>query len=220
MQARSIVTAWRRLTRPRARRRRVHDSGLDTSNGLEFVQHRIGLFAKIIALISLAFLIVGALAGLALRLTDPTATASQAIANRTLRTSAANVAGFLLLTTTWLVCRQGRFHLVTLERLDAVALVGACTAWAFFIEPPLVESIQAAVVSVAMTVLARSIMVPSKATRTLRLAVLAVLPVTALMWLSLDQFTASGPATLGGPAVAMTAVFQTLLVIAVIWMAA
>jgi hypothetical protein len=117
------------------------------------------------------------------------------------------------------VCRQGRFGLVTLERLDAVALVGACTAWAFFIEPPLVESIQAAVVSVAMTMLARSIMVPSKATRTLRLAVLAVLPVTALMWLSLGQFTASGPATLGAPAVAMTAVFQMLLVIAVIWMA-
>jgi len=44
--------------------KRPRESGLDTSNGLEFVQQRIGLFAKIITLISLSFLIVGGLVGL------------------------------------------------------------------------------------------------------------------------------------------------------------
>jgi eukaryotic-like serine/threonine-protein kinase len=68
-------------------------------------------------------------------------------------------------------------------------------------------------------VLARSIMVPSKAGRTLRLAVLAVLPVTAFMWLSLGAFESAGAPVQGPSAVMLTALFQTLLVIAVIWMA-
>ena len=109
--------------------------------------------------------------------------------------------------------------LVTLERLDTLSLVGACTAWASFIAPPLVESIHAAVVSVAMTVLARAIMVPSKAERTQRLTTVAFLPVTVLMWLSRGAFDAAGTATPGPSAVTLTAVFQTLFVIAVIWMA-
>jgi eukaryotic-like serine/threonine-protein kinase len=195
--------------------KRSPESGLDTSNGLEFVQQRIGLFAKIIALISLAFLIVGAVAGLAVQLTDPVQTA----ASNRVRPFIAHVAGLVLLTTVWQLCRWKRFPLITLERLDAASLIGASTAWAFFIEPPLVESIHGAVVSVAMTVLARSIMVPSKAGRTLRLTTLAVLPVTALVWLSVGAFRAAGPATPGASAVRMTAVLQTLLVIAVIWMA-
>jgi sulfane dehydrogenase subunit SoxC len=36
----------------------LSEPGLDTSNGLEFVQQRIGLFAKVITLISLPFLVV------------------------------------------------------------------------------------------------------------------------------------------------------------------
>jgi hypothetical protein len=51
MRAAEMVTAAPRKSR---------ESGLDTSNGLGFVQQRIGLFAKIIALIALAFLIAGA----------------------------------------------------------------------------------------------------------------------------------------------------------------
>ena len=194
-------------------------TGLDTSNGLEFVQHRIGLFAKIIAMISLAFLIVGAGGGLALQLTGPAGIPTQTVALNTTRTLVSHVAGLVLLISVWLQCRWRRFPLIALERLDAASLIGACTAWAFFIEPPLVESIHGAVVSVAMTVLARSILVPSKATRTLRLTILAVLPLMALMWLSLGAFQPVGSATPGRSAVTMTAVFQTLLVFAVIWMA-
>jgi eukaryotic-like serine/threonine-protein kinase len=199
--------------------RKPRESGLDTSNGLEFVQQRIGLFAKIIALIGLAFLIVGVIGGLALRLTSPAGIPLQMVATNTTLGLFAHLAGLVLLMSVWLLCRRGRFQLLALERLDAISLIGASTAWAFFIEPPLVESIHGAVVSVAMTVLARSIMVPSKGPRTLRLTTLAVLPVTASMWLSLDAFEAAIPAASGPSAVTMTAVFQTLLVIALIWMA-
>ena len=199
--------------------KRPRESGLDTSSGLEFVQQRLALFARIIALISLAFLILGTSLGLVLQLTDPPGIPVQTVTNNTARTLAAHVAGLTLLVAVWLLCRRGRFSLVTLEWLDAVSLIGACGAWAFFIEPPLVESIHGAVVSVAMTVLARSIMVPSKAGRTLRLTMLAILPVTALMWLSLHAFQPAGSAPPGPSAVTITAVSQTLLLSAVIWMA-
>jgi eukaryotic-like serine/threonine-protein kinase len=188
-------------------RRWLQDSGLDTSNGLEFVQQRIALFAKIIALISLAFLVIGVIGGTVFELPHRAGLAS-----------IAHLLGLALLTAVWLLCLRGRFTLSTLAWLDAVSLIGACTAWAFFIEPPLVESIHGAVVSVAMTVLARTIMVPSKAARTLTLTVVAVLPVTALMWLSLTTFRAVDP-TVDQSALTMTAVFQTLLLIALTWMA-
>jgi eukaryotic-like serine/threonine-protein kinase len=188
-------------------RRWLRDSGLDTSNGLEFVQQRIALFAQIIALISLAFLVIGVIAGTVFELQY-----------RAGRASIAHLLGLALLTAVWLLCLRGRFTLSTLAWLDAAALIGACTAWAFFIEPPLIESIHGAVISVALTVLARTIMVPSKAARTFTLTVVAVLPVTAFMWVSLTTFRAADP-TVDQSALTMTAVFQTLLLIALTWMA-
>jgi eukaryotic-like serine/threonine-protein kinase len=194
---------------------RPRESGLDTSNGLEFVQQRIGLFAKIIALISLAFLIAGTIGALLLRPTPLPGGTS--VTDLTRSTSIAHVSGLILLMTVWLLSRQRRFSLTTLERLDAASLVGACTAWAFLIEPRLVETFHAAVPSVAMTALTRSIMVPSKAGRTLRLTTLAALPVIVLMWLSLDAFRPAVPTP--GRVVTITVAFQTLLLVAVIWMA-
>jgi serine/threonine-protein kinase len=193
---------------------RPRESGLDTSNGLEFVQQRIGLFAKIIALVSLAFLIAGTISAL-LVTSLPGGTS---LTDITRSTSVAHVSGLVLLMAVWLLTRQRRFSLVTLERLDAALLIGVCTAWAFFIEPPLVETFHPAAVSVAMTVLTRSILVPSKAGRTLRVTTLAALPVTVLMWLSLDAFRPGVP-TQGTSTVTITAAFQTLLLVAVIWMA-
>ena len=186
--------------------RTPRESGLDTSNGLEFVQQRIGLFAKIIAFIALAFLIAGAVGQLALQMAGSPAVP---VSMNSVRGLVAHVAGLVLLIAVWLLCRWRRFQLNALEWLDAVALVGASGAWALFIEPPVVETIHGAVVSVAMTVLARSIMVPSKAARTLRLTALAVLPVTAIMWFTRSGFAAAGPANIG-PRGTLTVVFQTL----------
>jgi eukaryotic-like serine/threonine-protein kinase len=196
----------------------LSEPGLDTSNGLEFVQQRIGLFAKVITLISLPFLVVGVLARLAVELTGA-AIPVETVASNTVRTLTAHVTGVVLLAAVWLLCHRGRFTLRALERLDALSLIGASTAWALFIEPPLVESIHGAAVSVAITVLARAIMVPSKAGRTLRLTSTAVLPLMSIMWLSLRFFPTQGPPTPGPSAVTMTAFYQTLFIAAVIWMA-
>lgn len=184
-----------------------HASGLDTSNGLEFVQDRIALFARVIGLISFTFLSVGAASALVLHFTLSST-----------RTAVANVVGVLILATVWALCRWRRWSLIALERLDAVALIGSCTAWAFFVEPPVSESIHEAVISVAVTLLARTIMVPSKASRTLRLTVLAALPLTTLMWSSIGSF-GSTAAPSGPLVVTMTAAYQTLLLSALIWLA-
>jgi tRNA A-37 threonylcarbamoyl transferase component Bud32 len=137
----------------------------------------------------------------------------------TRHTSIAHVSGLVLLTIVWLLCRSRRFSWIALERLDAVSLVGTCTAWAFFIEAPRVESVHGAVVSVTMTILVRTIMVPSKAARTLRLTILAIVPLITVMWLSLGAFQSPGVSTPAPSAATMTAVFQTLFLIAVVWMA-
>src|SRR5262245_48462706 len=193
------------------------DTGLDTSNGLEFVQQRIALFAKIIGLLSLAFLIVGVAGGMLLPLSS--VPEGDILTESLSRTWISHILGLVLLIVVWQLCERRRFSLATLEWLDAVTLFGACTAWAFFIAPPWIETIHGAMVSVAMTVVAHSVMVPSGAGRTMRLSPGAVLPVMVLMWTSLSQFRTSISPTLESAAVLMTAVFQTLLAAAVIWMA-
>jgi hypothetical protein len=195
-----------------ARGATTRDSGLDTSNGLEFVQHRIGLFAKIIALISIAFMTVGAIGWAALA---PPGVSGSGVPIPMI----ANLAGLVVLLAVWLLCRFGRFSLVALERLDAVAIIATCTAWAFFIDPPRTDSVPGATISVAMTAIARSIMVPSKTTRTLRLTALAAAPVIAMMWGRIGAFASPGPGPADSSGVIMLAMFQTLLVIAAGWMA-
>ena len=183
-----------------------HVSGLDTSEGLDFVQQRLWLFATVLALVSLAFFVVGIVAGLVVKM--PWGTTS--------RPMIAHLAALLLLIAIVVVTRRGRLSLKVLERLDALALIGTSFLLALFIVPPITETIYSAVQSVAITVLARTTMVPSNAGRTLRLTVPAVLPTIVLMWLWRGQFTGP-PGMAAGPT--LTMVFQTLLLAAVVWLA-
>jgi eukaryotic-like serine/threonine-protein kinase len=190
----------------------LRGSGLDTAAGDDFIQQRIALFAKLISLIALVFFILGVILAVAfdmplvLFLTSPS--------------NIANLAGLSFLMIVWLVCRQVRFSLVALEIVDAVALIGTCTAWAFLIEDSFDESIHAAVISVTMTMLARAIAVPSTASRTLRLGLVAVAPlvITMLSWFDDHPSRAGGlPVTAYGPL--MTVIYQSLILASVIAMA-
>jgi len=185
-------------------------SGLDTSGGTEFLQRRIGLFALIIAGIAIAFLLVGVILGLALGM--PVG------AHPTNRSTYANVAGMVLLLAIWLTCRRGRYSARVLNVLDAVAIVGSCFCWSLFIETQVAESVSSTVVSVLMTLLTRAIAVPSTATRTLRLSVLAVLPSVAMTGWWITELTRPGaPVPPVNPWI--TVVFQTLLLAAAVFMA-
>ncbi len=176
----------------------LRGSGLDTSNGAEFIQQRIALYAKMIAGISLAFLVVGLGMGAVVDL--------PAHANAVEQSQIAHVAGLVFITLLWLVCRRGRLSLPMLEVIDAASVIGCCTAWAFFATPRVGSSIFGAVVSVTLTVLARAIVVPSSAARTLRLSVLAVVPLLVSIWLWVR-----GVAAFEGQPPAVTAIFQILL---------
>jgi hypothetical protein len=143
----------------------LRSSGLDTSGGAEFIQQRIALFARMIAGISLLFLVVGGVLGFTVPAT--------VILHPVEQTTIAHLCGLVLVTLVWLVTRRGRLSLRTLELIDAAAVIGSCTAGAFFVTPQVGVSIFGSVVSVTLIVLARAIVVPSSAGRTLRLSLLS-----------------------------------------------
>ncbi len=185
---------------------------LDTSNGIEFIQKRLALLAQIIVLIGVAFLVIAVTISL--------------LPNRMPfdmrrggRPTIAHVGGLILLSAVWLACRRRRLSLRALEALDAATLIGGCVAWSQLIIPSFGESIYGAVSSVTMTVLARAILVPSTAARTLRLTSIAVIPLLAMMWLTVDALPDPGTIALDVHAATYRATFQTLFVVAVVWMA-
>ena len=185
--------------------------GLDTSNGPEFIQQRIALFAKILVAITFAFRAVGFVLGMVFHL--------PLLGYLTGQQSVANVAGLVFLTLVWLIARRGRLTLRAMAALDAAALIFSCTAWAFLISRPFGESVYFAVISLIMTILARAIIIPSTARRTLLLSLAGCAPTLLLMWLglraelvsALDPFVAYVPW--------LTVINQTLLLAVVVWMA-
>ncbi len=183
-------------------------AGLDTTVGSEFVQRRVALFAKILAGISAAFLLAGVIIGVTLGLPlEMFLTGTMNIAH---------IGGLVLLVTVWLLCRRRRkLTLPLLGVVDALAVIGSCTAWAFFIRAGLSESVYSAVVSVTMTLLAHAIVVPAKAVRTLCLSIVASVPtvVSMLLWVQHSGVLPS-PYTPW-----MTLIFQSLLLTATITMA-
>ena len=154
----------------------LRGSGLDSATGAEFVQQRIALFAKLVAIIAFAQLVVGN--GLAIALHGESFRSIF-----THRGQLAHLCGTALAAGVWLVCRRGRYSLATLEWIDAVALVGMCTAWGMVVIPPYLEWLYTALLANTMTVLARAITVPSRAGRTLRLSALAYSSQLVLVWL-------------------------------------
>jgi eukaryotic-like serine/threonine-protein kinase len=186
----------------------LKSSGLDTSNGTEFVQKRLAYFAKVLLGITLAFLLVSFGTGLLFRLPLELFVGHRA--------NIAHMSGMALIAAVWLICRRGQLSLEWLSILDAAAVVGCCTAWAFFIDPGEPESVRSSVVAVIMTILARAILVPSTAARTARLSILATAPTVIMMLLFVRGALAAGTPS---PFTWMTLIFQTLLLATLVAMA-
>ncbi|HEV8124864.1 MAG TPA: serine/threonine-protein kinase [Gemmatimonadales bacterium] len=159
----------------------LRDSGLDTSSGSEFVQRRVALFAKLIASISFGFFSINLLIGWVYHIpASPADWGTPAIAN---------LIGLGSITAIWLITRRGTLSISALGWIDAIAIVGCCTAWSFFFSPEYPETMHSAVISVTMTLMARAIVIPSKAGRTFRLTILSVLLLVIRIWIWLDPFT-------------------------------
>jgi serine/threonine-protein kinase len=189
----------------------MHHTGLDSSNGAAFVQQRLALFARLIFLISAAFFLVNVVIGLRFRIPFPVLIFDSV--------PVAHLAGLGLLLVVWLVARGRPLSLPAINFLDVTALIGSCTAWALFIDDRYTESVFGAVVSVAMTTLAHAIIIPSRRSRTLRLSILAVLPVLGIMWIWLGGRWWARTTVFDIYAPGLTAVNQTLLLIVVVIMA-
>jgi serine/threonine-protein kinase len=168
------------------------------------------MFAKILAGIALAFLIVGTLVGVAVPMMP-----SQ---SESVTSMIAHLSGLALLTAVWLICRRGQYSLAVLELLDAGAVIGSGVAWSLFVHPSVPDSIYWGVDSVMLTLLARAIVVPSSAARTLRVTVLASLPLLVSIGFWLVRLSANPSPNELQPALA-TAMFQLLLLLSSIAMA-
>jgi len=186
-------------------------SGLDTSNGPEFIQQRLALFTQLLAAITFGFRVVGLVLGRAFHL--------PLLDYLTGQQSFAQTAGLLILTLAWLIARRGRLTLPALAVLDALALIGCCTAWAFLISQPFSDSVYIAVISLLMTILARAILIPSKAARTLCLSAVACAPSIVVMWLGLGAELAGAADSSTAYAPWLTVINHTLLLAVVVWMA-
>lgn len=189
----------------------LRDSGLDTSSGADFVQQRIALFAKIIAIISFTFLAINLLMGWLFHLPVGPIILRD-------KSTIAHLVGLGIITSVWLLCRRRKWTIWSLGLLDGVAIVGCSTAWSFFFNHRYPETIFSAVISVTMTVMARAIIVPSKAGRTLRLTLLSVTPTLVSMWIWLGSLLARGDATLQPFGPWLTVVNETLVLAVVVAM--
>jgi len=160
----------------------VRGSGLDTSSGADFIRQRIGLFGLITAVVGGAFLVFSLIPA-----ARPTPFRFSDAGEIT------HVIAVAVAAAVWLTCRRRSLSLSALGTIDAGAVIVICTMWAFRVDPAHPELTYTALLAVTETVLARSIVVPSKAARTLRLCVVAYLPLTLFVWLrigSMSRFVA------------------------------
>jgi eukaryotic-like serine/threonine-protein kinase len=166
----------------------LRGTGLDTSNGAEFIQQRVSLYAQIVAIIAFGYLVIRVVTG-------SVVTHAPLLDVPIL----VHAAGTVFIAAIWLICRRGRFSLPTLALLDAAASVVSSAAWAFSIGPRDLDTVYAAILATSLSVVGRSTLVPSKAGRTLGLAVLAHLPLAAIVWLRIvGAATGSSPAIFAG----------------------
>ena len=157
---------------------KVRGSGLDTGSGCCFVQKRIALFGKLVALLSGGFFAVGFVistivfgAPLAMHLSSP-GTIAHALAT-------------FFIAALWAVTHHGCIRPRTLEIFDFVFPILTCTAFAALLVPGDISSGEAPLLAIALTTLARAIIVPSKPARTARITSLAYLPLILLcVWWS------------------------------------
>jgi serine/threonine-protein kinase len=157
----------------------LRGSGLDTGGGRSVLQERVALLGKMLLILSAAWVALGIVSSLIVHhaTTDVLWEAGPRRAYLLGAGTAASV---------WLICRRGSYPHWVLELLDAALTIGCCAAWAFLIQPGQLELILGSLMAVSFTTLARAIVVPSKAGRTLRISIIAMVPLLVAEWRTLN----------------------------------
>lgn len=146
-------------------------AALDTREGRSFIRSRLALLGETIGLLGSVFFVVLFILFIALG-TPPRAYLFD-------RRNVAHLAGVAVMGLLCLVARRRASSLRRLGMLDGASLIACCTFWALMVgERP--DSSSTPLLAASLTVLARAVIVPSTARRTLFLSVAAMAPTLVL----------------------------------------
>ncbi len=154
---------------------RVSASGPDPCEDVDTMQRRLSLLGQVVFVISLGFFVIGNSIQIFFVGVPLMALLNQ-LATR------AHLAGALVMGLLWLVCSRRPLPIRVLGVLEVVALVICCTCWGLLITPQYAGSLATALLALTITVIARAIIVPSTARRTLWLTVVASAPTLVLQF--------------------------------------
>src|SRR5215213_2587819 len=146
----------------------VLERGLDTSNGLGFVQERLALVSKTLFLVSFAFYLF-LLASMVLVGGAPFVAVVQG------PVALGHLAASWTMGLLWLLASRARLSRRSLGALDAIGLVVACGFLSFMTWNDEGQILQV-LLALTVTVMIRAILVPSRPGRTMVLSALAFLP--------------------------------------------
>jgi eukaryotic-like serine/threonine-protein kinase len=152
----------------------VRGSGLDTGEQCCFIQRRIAFFGKLVALLAAGFFVVSFGINTLVFHVPPAYILS-------MPWTMAHGIGTFLMGALWAMARHGCIRPRILEIFDFTFVIGTCTAWAGMLVPGQIDAGQAPLLAIALTTLARAIIVPSKPGRTARLTTLAYLPLVLMV---------------------------------------
>jgi hypothetical protein len=143
-------------------------AGLDTQPGPTFVQDRLRLLGKTVFLLSFGFYV--AINGLYIASGVPPGPLLTAQYN-VMHLVASSVMGAV-----WVVMRLRLWPMRTLGATDAASIILAGATLALMAAMPLPELLMSGIMALSVTLLARAVLVPSTAKRTLVLSVLSAVP--------------------------------------------
>jgi eukaryotic-like serine/threonine-protein kinase len=146
-------------------------AGLDTYAGPSFVQERLRLLGKTVFLLAFGFYVV--INGLYIASgADP--------ALLTAQHNVMHLLSALIMAALWALARARPWPMRVLGVFDAVSILLAGVGLAGMAAMPVPDPLTAAILAMTVTLMARAVLVPSTAKRTLMLSTVAALPVIAV----------------------------------------
>src|SRR5260221_489655 len=151
-------------------------AGLDTWAGSPFVQERLALLGKTVLLLSFGFFVV----------INGVLVAGGGVGILPALVTQANVMHFLsssLMAMLWAIARARPWSLRTLGILDGCSVLLPGVGLAMMAAQPDEKQIMAGLFALAVTMMARAVLIPSTATRTFWLSAVASLPLLAVSFI-------------------------------------
>src|SRR5262245_5552917 len=155
--------------RPAARPAAGAGAGLDSYAGASFVQERLRLLGKTVFLLAFGFYVV--INGLYV------ASGADPVSLLTAQHNVMHLLSALIMAALWALSGARPWPMRVLGVFDAVSILLAGVGLAVMAAMPVPDPLMAAILALTVTMMARAVLVPSTAKRTLILSTVAALPV-------------------------------------------